>query len=61
MRRPDAGRTGRLVDRIGGRVALQPGNAIPYATLAGVGGGKALMDHLRALTYDLAYDPATPS
>ena len=41
-------------DRIGGQLALQPGNAIPYAALAGLGGGKALMDHLRELTYDLA-------
>ncbi len=41
-------------DRIGGRVALHPGRAIPYAALASLGGGKPLMDHLRALTYDLA-------
>jgi len=41
-------------DRIGGRVALHPGAAIPYAAPAAFGGGKALMDHLRALTYDLA-------
>ena len=41
-------------DRIGSRVALHPGRAIPYAALAPLGGGKALMDHLRALTYDLA-------
>jgi putative hemolysin len=40
-------------DRIGGRVALHLGKAIPYAALAPLGGGKALMDHLRALTYDL--------
>jgi putative hemolysin len=41
-------------DRIGGRVTLHPGNAVPYAALAALGGGKALMDHLRGLTYDLA-------
>jgi putative hemolysin len=41
-------------DRIGGRVALHLGAAIPYAALAALGSGKALMDHLRALTYALA-------
>jgi len=41
-------------DRMGGKVALNPGKAIPYAALSSLGGGKALMDHLRALTYDLA-------
>jgi putative hemolysin len=41
-------------DRIGGQVVLHPGRAIPYVALAPLGGGKALMDHLRALTYDLA-------
>jgi putative hemolysin len=41
-------------DRIGSRVAVHPGRAIPYAALAPLGGGKALMDHLRGLTYDLA-------
>jgi putative hemolysin len=41
-------------DRIGSTVRLHPGSAIPHAALVPLGGGKALMDHLRALTYDLA-------
>ena len=41
-------------DRIGSTVRLYPGSAIPHAALVPLGGGKALMDHLRALTYDLA-------
>ncbi len=41
-------------DRIGGRVVVRPGDGVPYAALEPLGGGKALMDHLRGLTYALA-------
>ena len=41
-------------DRIGSKVSMHPGPAMPYAALAQFGGGKALMDHLRAMTYALA-------
>ena len=40
-------------DRIGSTVRMHPGDAIPYAALAPLGGGRALMDHLRAMTYGL--------
>jgi putative hemolysin len=45
-------------DRIGSAVVMHPGAAIPYAALAHLGGGHALMDHLRGLTYGLASDGA---
>jgi putative hemolysin len=41
-------------DRIGTTVAMHPGDAISYAALAPLGGGRALMDHLREVTYGLA-------
>jgi putative hemolysin len=41
-------------DRIGSKVAMHPGAAIPYAKLTQFGGGRALMDHLRKVTYALA-------
>jgi putative hemolysin len=41
-------------DRIGGTVVMHPGPAMAYAALAPLGGGRALMDHLRGLTYALA-------
>jgi putative hemolysin len=41
-------------DRIGSTVVMRPGEAIPYAALAPFGGGRALMDHLREVTYALA-------
>jgi putative hemolysin len=41
-------------DRIGSRVVMHPGAAIPYAALAPLGGGRALMEHLRKVTYNLA-------
>ena len=43
-------------DRIGATVAMHPGPAVPYAALEPLGGGRALMDHLRAMTYALARD-----
>ncbi|HWC63559.1 MAG TPA: lysophospholipid acyltransferase family protein [Rhizomicrobium sp.] len=41
-------------DRIGSKVVMRPGAAIAYSGLAQFGGGRALMDHLRKVTYDLA-------
>ena len=41
-------------DRIGSAVMMHPGSAIPHAALAPLGGGRALMDHLREVTYALA-------
>jgi hypothetical protein len=37
---------------------MHPGAAIPYAALAHLGGGHALMDHLRGLTYGLGSEGA---
>jgi putative hemolysin len=41
-------------DRIGSAVVMHPGTVLPYAALAHLGGGRALMDHLRQVTYGLA-------
>jgi putative hemolysin len=40
-------------DRIGGAVVMAPGKVQPYGELSGLQ-GKALMDHLRDITYGLA-------
>jgi len=45
-------------DRIGSRVVMHPGAAMAHAALAPLGGGRALMDHLRGGTYALVADGA---
>jgi putative hemolysin len=47
-------------DRIGGDVVMHPGTAMPYAALAHLGGGRALMDHLRQVTYALSPGALAP-
>jgi putative hemolysin len=47
-------------DRIGTEVRMHPGKAVPFAALAHLGNGRALMDHLRAMTYALAGRQANP-
>ena len=44
-------------DRIGSTVRMYPGPAVCFAALAPLGGGRALMDHLRAMTYALSVRP----
>jgi putative hemolysin len=48
-----------VADRIGSEIGIRIGNVIPYGDLAHITDRKALMEHLRDVTYDLGegHDP----